>query len=101
MLILLKLTCFGLWLTMMMGLILAAASDYAEEYMVILHLADPQRAEYEIRSALHRIMPRARLCLEISGLNPCRSELLFIASRLQRTNPSVVIHSKAANSALT
>lgn len=101
MLILLKLACFSLWLAMMMRLILAVKPVNPDGYNVTLHLADPEQAEYEVRLALHHMMPRARLCLEISAQNPCWPELLFIASCLQRTNPSVIILTKAVNAALT
>ncbi len=100
MLMLLKLACFVLWLAIMMKLILAGQSENVERYLVTLHLADPEQAEYEVKSALHYMMPRAQLYLEISCLNPCWPELLLIASCLQRTNPSIIISSESVKNSL-
>ena len=100
MLMLLKLACFAIWLAIMMRLILAGQSENVERYLVTLRLGDPERAEYEIKSALHYVMPRAQLYLQISCLNPSWPELLLIASCLQRSNPSIMISAETAELAL-
>ncbi|MBP1762069.1 MAG: hypothetical protein H6Q64_1611 [Firmicutes bacterium] len=100
MLMLLKLACFALWLAMMMRLILAGQSENGERYPVMLRLIDPEQAEYEVKSALHYLMPQAQLYLEISCQNPCWPELLFIACCLQRTNPSIIISTESTENSL-
>lgn len=96
MLMLLKLACFALWLAIMIRLILAGHSENVERYFITLHLVDPELAEYEVKSALYYLMPRAQLYLEISCLNPGWPELLLIASCLQRNNPSILISTESA-----
>lgn len=100
MLMLLKLACFALWLAMMMSLILTGQSENGERYPVMLRLVDPEQAEYEVKSALHYLMPREQLYLEISCRNPYWPELLFIAFCLQRTNPSIIINTESAENSL-
>jgi hypothetical protein len=94
MLILLKLACFGLWLAMMIRLILMQPEDQSRT-LLTLRLADPQMAEYEIKSVLSRMMPAEQLCLTISCRQPDWAELFSIASCLQRANPSIVISADA------
>src|SRR5665647_2284420 len=95
MLILLKLTCFGLWMAMMLGLCLAGRFAHQEPRPLSLYLADPERAERDIQLVLSRIMPQARLCLEISYQNPHWPELLHIADCMRRKNPSILIYTEA------
>lgn len=95
MLILLKLTCFGLWLAIMLELSLAAWFKPQQPIPLSLYLADPERAEREIRLALACIMPQARLRLEISYQNPYWLEILSIAACMCRKNPSLLIQTEA------
>ena len=95
MLIVLKLTCFGLWMAMMLGLCLADRLAPRESISVSLKLVDPRRAERDIQLVLVRILPQARLCLEISCQNPYGPELLYIANCMQRKNPSIMIYTEA------
>jgi len=101
MLMLLKLACFAIWLAIMMRLILAEQSDNVERYPVTLRLVDPEQAEYEVKSTLNYLIPRAQLYLEISCLNPSWPELLLIASCLQRSNPSIIISTESAENSFT
>jgi hypothetical protein len=96
MLILLKLTCFTLWLAIMLKMILTEQSEIEGRYPVTLQLVDPEQAEHEIKSALNKLTPRMQLSLEIYCLSPYWPELLFIASCLQRNNPSIIIIAKSA-----
>jgi hypothetical protein len=100
MLIVLKLTCFGLWMAMMLGLCLADRLAPQKTISVSLMLIDPGRAERDIQLVLARIFPQARLCLEISCQNPYGPELLYIANCAQRKNPSIMIHTEVQVSTL-
>ena len=100
MLIVIKLTCFGLWMAMMLRLCLADRLAPRETISVSLKLIDPGRAERDIQLILARILPQARLCLEISCQNPYGPELLYIANCMQRKNPSIMIHTEALESTL-
>lgn len=96
MLILLKLAGFGLWLAMMIRLIQMPPEVHGR-FLLTLPLVDPQKAEYEAKSALRRLLPAEQLCLAISSRQPDWVELFAIASCLQRANPSIVINTEAEN----
>ena len=91
MLILLKTTCFGLWFSMMLLLILAyqAKSRYADLFS--LHLEDPAQAERQIYDSLRHLSPGVQLNLEISEYQPACAELYFIASCISRKNPAISV----------
>lgn len=91
MIIMLKITCFGLWLLIMILLILADQIKSRQPVLFSLHLEDPARAEMQIYDSLRHLSSDLQLNLEISEYNPFCSELFFIAACICRKNPSISI----------
>lgn len=91
MVILLKTTCFGLWLLMMILLILADQAKSKQPGLFSLPLEDPARAERQIYDSLLHISSDIQLNLEISEYNPSCAELYFIAACIRRKYPSILI----------
>ncbi|CFX12282.1 Uncharacterized [Syntrophomonas zehnderi OL-4] len=89
--ILLKAFCFGLWLAMILALIRADWYEQAPFNQVYLYLNNPETAEGQVYKTLGHLLPDERLSLEISAYNPYYSELLFIASRIGRRYPAVMV----------
>lgn len=89
--ILLKAFCFGLWLAMILALIWAKRYEQTPFYQVYLYLDNPEIAEGQIYKTLGQLLQGERLSLEISAYNPYCTELLFIASRIGRRYPAVMV----------
>ncbi len=92
MLIMLKTTCFGLWLIMMIMLMWADQAKLRQAAVLLnLLLDDPNRAEKQIYDSLQKLSPDTQLNLQIYNSNPYYPELYFIAACKCRKNPSILI----------
>ena len=84
----------------MAGLMLMQPGNQGNSLLMV-RLIDPNMAEYEVKSALGRMGAKERLCLAISCRHPDWTELMLIASCLQRANPSIVICADTENALLS